>query len=91
MKLHLLVGIPPTYFLRMGGKPPLNSISIMFITDGILPAPPQDAPCGQADKGSSPALWISTIEQLFSSIHALYLTLSRLAETCILRWSGYII
>ncbi|MFT7005585.1 MAG: uncharacterized membrane protein YsdA (DUF1294 family)/cold shock CspA family protein [Colwellia sp.] len=47
------------------------------------------APYGQADKGSSPALWISTIEQLFSSIHALYLTLSRLAETCILRGSGY--
>jgi hypothetical protein len=48
------------------------------------------APYGPADKGSSPVLWISIIEQLFSSIHALYLTLSRLAETCILRWSGYI-
>jgi hypothetical protein len=41
------------------------------------------APFGQGDKGSSPALLISTMEQPFSSINALVLTLSRLAELCI--------
>jgi len=35
------------------------------------------APFGQGDKGSSPALLISTMEQPFSSINALVLTLSR--------------
>jgi hypothetical protein len=43
------------------------------------------APQGQAEKGSSPALLISTIGQLFSSINALMLTLSRFAEKRILK------
>jgi hypothetical protein len=43
------------------------------------------APYGQADKGSSPALLILTIDKLFSSINALVLTLSRLAERRILK------
>jgi len=47
------------------------------------------APFGQGDKGSSPALLISTMEQPFSSINALVLTLSRLAESCIFKWLGY--
>jgi hypothetical protein len=46
-------------------------------------------PYGQADKGSSPTLLISTMEQPFSSINVLVLTLSRLAESCIFKWLGY--
>ncbi|MGB0947967.1 MAG: hypothetical protein ACPGUG_14195, partial [Pseudoalteromonas marina] len=41
------------------------------------------------DKGSSPALLISTMEQPFPSINALVLTLFRLAESCIFKWFGY--
>jgi hypothetical protein len=48
------------------------------------------APFGQGDKGSSPALLISTMEQPFYSIKALKLTLSRLAESCNFKWFGYI-
>ena len=47
------------------------------------------APVGQGDKGSSPALLISTMEQPFSSINALVITLFRLAEFCIFKWFGY--
>jgi len=47
-------------------------------------------PFGQGDKGSSPALLISTMEQPFSSINALVLTLYRLAELCIFKLLGYI-
>ena len=48
------------------------------------------APLGQSDKGSSPALLISTMEQPFSSINALVLTLSRFAESCLFKLLGYI-
>jgi hypothetical protein len=48
------------------------------------------APFGQGDKGSSPALFIFTMEQPFYSINALVLTLFRLAESCIFKWLGYI-
>jgi len=47
-------------------------------------------PFGQCEKGSSPALLISTMEQPFSSSNALVLTLSRLAESCIFKLLGYI-
>jgi len=47
------------------------------------------APFGQGDKGSSPALLISTMEQPFPSINALALTLSRLAQSYIFKWPGY--
>jgi len=46
-------------------------------------------PFGQGDKESSPALLISTMEQPFSSINALVLTLSRLAESCTFKLLGY--
>jgi hypothetical protein len=48
------------------------------------------APFGQGDNGSSPALLVSTMEQPFYSTNALVLTLSRLAESCIFKWFGYI-
>jgi hypothetical protein len=48
------------------------------------------APAGQGDKGSSPTLLISTMEQPFYSINALMLTLYRLAESGIFKWFGYI-
>jgi len=48
------------------------------------------APFGQGDKGSSLALLIFTMEQPFYSINALVLALSRLAESCIFKWLGYI-
>ena len=48
------------------------------------------APFGQGDKGSSAALLISTMEQPLSSINALVLTLSRLAQSCTFKWLGYI-
>jgi hypothetical protein len=47
------------------------------------------SPFGQADKGPSPALSIFTMEQPFYSIKALVLTLSRFAESCIIKWFGY--
>ncbi len=51
---------------------------------------PSLAPVGQGDKGSSPALLIFTMDQPFSSINALVLTLFRLAESCIFKRFGYI-
>ena len=51
----------------------------------LIPVPLQNAPYGQADKGSSPALLISIMEQPFYSINALVLTLSRFAEKHILK------
>jgi hypothetical protein len=48
------------------------------------------SPFGQGDKGSSPALLISKMEQPFYSINALVLTLSRLAEFCMFKWFGYL-
>jgi len=46
------------------------------------------APYGQADKGSSLALLISTMEQPFYSINALALTFSRFAKRRILSSTG---
>jgi hypothetical protein len=47
------------------------------------------APAGQGEKESPPALLISTMEQQFSSINALMLILSRLAEFWIFKRLGY--
>ena len=47
------------------------------------------APFEQGDKGLPPTLLISIMEQPCSSINALVLTLSRLAESCLFKWLGY--